>query len=122
MENYFYTIDGKTLKDLKDLLSYLEEVDDNTFNYHKPHFYEWIKDNFSPRLAEKIKNVNNKDEFLLELKNYLIIKEINKRFKDKLEKEYSKILMLPDSERRFDKKELEIAKKRLLLHLEDMIE
>ncbi|MEO2154846.1 MAG: hypothetical protein ABGW69_03490 [Nanoarchaeota archaeon] len=121
-ENYFYTIDGKTLKNLQDLVSYLEEVDNETFIYHKPHFYEWIKENFSPRLAEKIKNVENKDEFLLELKNYLVLKEINKVLKEKLDKEYQKIIALPEYERNYDKKEMEIAKKRLLLHLEDIIE
>ena len=120
--NHFYTIDGKTLKNLQDLVEYLQEVDENTFNYHKPHFYEWIRDNFSPRLAERIKNIDNKDEFLLELKNYLVLKEINKVLKEKVDKEYQKIISLPQEERNYDSKELELAKKRLLLHLEDLIE
>ncbi len=122
MVPHFNTIDGKTLKNLEDLLAYLQEVDDETFNYHKPHFYEWVRDNFSPRLAEKLKNKDSKEEFINELKTYLVLKEINKTLKEKLDKEYRKILTLPESERNYDKKEMEIIKKRLLLHLEDVVE
>jgi acid phosphatase class B len=120
--DYFNTIDGKVLKSLQDLVSYLEEVDDETFYYHKPHFYEWIKENFSPRLAEKIKNKDSKEDVINELKTYLIIKEINKALKDKLDKEYQKILAMPEEARKYNKEELNLIKKRMFLHLEDMIE
>ncbi|HIQ51502.1 MAG TPA: hypothetical protein EYH54_06060 [Nautiliaceae bacterium] len=120
--NYFNTIDGKTLKNLKDLVNYLENVDEETFYYHKPHFYEWIKENFSPRLAERIKNKDSKEEVINEIKTYLVIKEINNALKDKLEKEYRRILSLPEEVRKYNKEEMDIIKKRMLLHLEDLIE
>jgi len=120
--SYFNTIDGKVLKDLKDLVAYLEDINDETFYYHKPHFYEWIKDNFSPRLAERIRSKDNKEEFINEIKTYLIIKEINKALKDKLDKEYHRILSLPEEARKYNKEEMNIIKKRMLLHLEDLIE
>ncbi len=117
----FNTIDGKTLSNLEELLSYVEEIDDNTFKYHKPHFYEWIKNIFSVNLASKLKNVESKEEFIDELKTYLILKQINESLKEKLEEEYTRLLQLPSNERKYNREELETIKKRMLLNLEEVM-
>ena len=117
----FNTIDGKTLSNLEELVEYLEEIDENTFNYHKPHFYEWIKNVFSPDLALKVKGVNTKEEFIEQIKTYLILKQINESLKERLEEEYRKILQTPEQERAYNKEELNIIKKRMLLNLEEVV-
>ena len=117
----FQTVDGKTLSNLEELIEYLEEVDNNIFNYHKPHFYEWIKQEISPDLATKLKESGGKEEFIEHLKTYVILEQINKSLKEKIEEEYRRIIQLPHDKRNYDKNELNIIKKRVLLNLEEVM-
>ncbi|BFI73429.1 hypothetical protein YN1_4160 [Nanoarchaeota archaeon] len=73
----FVTIDGQKLYSLQDLLIWLYNTDEEKFSYHKDHFYNWIYNSLEEKeLAEKIKNVKNKEEMINVIEKYIKTYEI----------------------------------------------
>jgi len=98
----FITKDGQKLYSIVDLLLWLYFCNDEYFKYHvnenENHFYNWIKDVMGDKiLAEKLRNVKDKEEMIRILKKYIFdIKNI------KVEKE-SEIEVLLDFVKTFIK-------------------
>jgi hypothetical protein len=68
-ENVFWLCTGVTLKNMKELVSNLKEMDDGVFSYHvnndKNDFANWIKDVFkNAKLADKLKGIVKRKEYL----------------------------------------------------------
>jgi hypothetical protein len=41
-ELWFYTKDGKILKNKQDFLNYIKSCSDDLLNFHKDHFFDWL--------------------------------------------------------------------------------
>ncbi len=84
-ENYFFLIDGRKLKNLKELYNSLSEMEDSVFNHHvneeRNDFTNWIMYVFNNEsLANKVQNAKTKTE----LKSYLgIALGLNKKVSKK---------------------------------------
>ncbi len=66
-ENVFYVCNGSVLSSINELLSELENMDEDAFRHHvnesKNDFSNWIHDIFREAdLADKIRNVTDKNE------------------------------------------------------------
>ncbi len=72
--HYFYARDGEVLKDMGDLLKFLERADDGTFSHHfneeKNDFANWTDDTLQDhQLANKMYAAKTRDEM------YKIVKD-----------------------------------------------
>ena len=72
-ENVFWLCDGRTLKNVKELLSALEDMNEGVFKYHvndtKDDFANWIRDIFNDKqLAEALSKVKDKNNYTLVIK------------------------------------------------------
>lgn len=70
----FWVRDGSVLRNLKDLLHKLKNIDKDTFIYHvnstKNDFFNWINDVIGDlKLANQIKNTKNAQKMLKILEN-----------------------------------------------------
>lgn len=74
-DKYFYTVDKKVLTNLYQLVLYLKECSNESFNYHvnsqKNDFYNWVKNVFNLNISDKLLNVKDKVEFSNIIKNFL---------------------------------------------------
>lgn len=66
-EQFFYSSDGKILKNVRDLVRALKKIDKDSFNHHvsdeRNDFSNWINDIIRDRkLAERIRDVRNPKE------------------------------------------------------------
>ncbi|HIQ51385.1 MAG TPA: hypothetical protein EYH54_05450 [Nautiliaceae bacterium] len=68
MDKNFYTIDGKTLSNLEDLINYIKISSNDIFIYHKEHFAKWLIDVFGDcKTAFKLRFSKNKEDFLIKM-------------------------------------------------------
>jgi len=68
MDTRFYTVDGKVLNNLKEMIDYIKNSSNEIFSYHREHFAKWVIDIFGEcRIALKLKVSKNKEEFLNKL-------------------------------------------------------
>ncbi|MFH1521588.1 MAG: hypothetical protein ABIF18_01385 [archaeon] len=68
-DNYFYASDGIVLKTQNDMLDFLKNVDNQTFenyvNCDKNDFANWTRDILKKKqLAKKLEKTKNKDEMI----------------------------------------------------------
>ncbi len=60
---WFYTIDGKVLKSKEDFVNYVKGMNEDIWNYHKEHFYNWLlfvfKDCRNACIIKFCKNLEN---------------------------------------------------------------
>ncbi len=94
----FYTVNGKILRNLSDLLIYLETIDDFEYNHHvteqKNDFFNWVKDIvLDLELAYALRSAKIKEEAAKIVKNRIrnlekVIKktELKKKKQKKLRK------------------------------------
>jgi hypothetical protein len=70
MDGTFHFRDGRQASNILEFLKILEHLDRGTFEYHRNHFYDWLKDCIDPRLAEELKD-KAQDEMVEHLKGCL---------------------------------------------------
>lgn len=87
MVNYFYLKDGRVIKKIEELPDILENINDETFNFHvndyKNDFATWIYYDFkNPELAQILRSIKSKEETVRALRAYLKVKELNQKNKE----------------------------------------
>ncbi|MEM0379161.1 MAG: hypothetical protein QW038_00360 [Nanopusillaceae archaeon] len=83
-EEAFITVDGQKLYTIQDLILWLIGCSEASFRYHvnekANHFFDWIKNSIgSEALANRIKNIKNKEEMIRILENFIYKTEADKR-------------------------------------------
>lgn len=85
-EKAFYTIDGKELITLSDLINYLKSCDSSNFNHHvRPDtndFANWINFIFGAKLGDIVRSCNNKESLINALEIYNFAAENKTFFKE----------------------------------------
>jgi len=85
-ERYFYTCDGKTLKNLEEMLSWVKQSNDDSFSHH----VNQEKNDFSGWVKEVVKDSTLAKKFKKNQKKEAIIKEIEQKLESKSKKKNNK--------------------------------
>ena len=112
---YFWTKRGIAVRSLPELLTILEQMDDETFRHHVTHekndFSEWIKNVFHEKsLAEEVSNLSSKEGMIEAIRRRLSrIKEpALEKIEENIEDTEEQIKQILEKEREIAKREEKI--------------